>query len=269
MYGCEFKDEHIKDIAAIAALESLHFGGTNLTAGGIRQLAACKNLRLLDLGGFFTGEGLDQLGQLEELRIRDPLLTKEGLDSLGRLTRLKRLWLSQVRFGDPTFRAVSRLAGLEELAVSGNHLGEHALSGDAALSEMKSLKKLRRLLLSGEEIRITDAGLKHLVGLTELEMLRLSSIGVNDTGLKEIKRLKNLNELDLELTAVTDAGMEELKELKSLKELSLRNCVGITDASFKHIGQMKNLKLLRLGGTRVTPAAIAQLKKDLPQLSVK
>src|SRR5215471_14025304 len=89
---------------------------------------------------------------------------------------------------------------------------------DAGLKELKGLKNLQELDLWGT--KVTDAGLKELKEFTSLQRLRLGS-KVTDAGLKELKGLKSLQTLNLWDTSVTDAGLKELKGLKSLQELDL------------------------------------------------
>ncbi len=52
---------------------------------------------------------------------------------------------------------------------------------------------------SGERPRITDAGLKHLEGLKNLETLDLFASQVSDAGLRKLQGLQNLKSLDLGL----------------------------------------------------------------------
>ena len=68
---------------------------------------------------------------------------------------------------------------------------------------------------------ITDAGLKELAGLKNLQRLDLSGTKITDAGLKELAGLKSLQTLDLAATQVTDAGLKELAGLKSLQSLNL------------------------------------------------
>src|SRR5262249_42074159 len=42
---------------------------------------------------------------------------------------------------------------------------------------------------------------------------------ITDAGLKELKELKNLQKVVLFRTAITDTGLKELKELKNLREV--------------------------------------------------
>ena len=55
---------------------------------------------------------------------------------------------------------------------------------------------------------ITDAGLKHLNGLTNLERLWMNRTQVTDAGLENLKCLTKLEEWTLDIRQVTDAGLE-------------------------------------------------------------
>ena len=59
---------------------------------------------------------------------------------------------------------------------------------------------------------LTDAGLVHLMGLTNLHELSLRNNQITDAGLVHLKGLTELNELDLRRTKVTEAGVTKLKE---------------------------------------------------------
>ena len=91
--------------------------------------------------------------------------------------------------------------------------------------------------------RITDAGLVHLKGLTNLERLLIGGNEINDTGLAHLKQLANLERLFLDKTQITDVGLGHLKSLA-------------------------NLKTLGLAGTKVTDAGIAELQKALPNCKI-
>jgi Leucine-rich repeat (LRR) protein len=57
---------------------------------------------------------------------------------------------------------------------------------------------------------VTDAGLEHLNGLTQLQSLDLRVTNVTDAWLKHLKELTQLQSLDLRDTKVTDTGVEYL-----------------------------------------------------------
>ena len=67
--------------------------------------------------------------------------------------------------------------------------------------------------------KVTDAGLVHLEGLTQLQTLNLGATSITDAGLAHLEGLTQLHELDLSSTKVTDAGVAELK--KALPEVAI------------------------------------------------
>jgi hypothetical protein len=60
--------------------------------------------------------------------------------------------------------------------------------------------------------QITDAGLEHLEGLTNLEVLLLDGTRATDAGLMHLKGLTNLEVLYLDDTQITDEGVKKLQE---------------------------------------------------------
>ena len=66
-------------------------------------------------------------------------------------------------------------------------------------------------MLDLADTQITDAGLAHLAGLTELKTLSLDGTQITDAGLVHLKGLKGLEKLDLYSTKVTAAGVKKLQ----------------------------------------------------------
>ena len=64
------------------------------------------------------------------------------------------------------------------------------------------------------DTKITDAGLVHLKGLTELQSLSMGGVGsqITDAGLVHLKGLSSLQTLDLRFTQITDQGIADLKK---------------------------------------------------------
>ena len=65
--------------------------------------------------------------------------------------------------------------------------------------------------LSLADTQITDAGLKHVEGLTNVQYMMLSYTQVTDDGLDHLKGLTGLQRLDLKGTKVTDDGVAKLQ----------------------------------------------------------
>ena len=81
--------------------------------------------------------------------------------------------------------------------------------GGKVTIERKSPNKLIHVDLRG--IKVTDAGLVHLKGLTNLQTLYLYRTKVTDAGLVHLKGLTNLQFLSLYNTKVTDEGVKKLQ----------------------------------------------------------
>ena len=87
---------------------------------------------------------------------------------------------------------------------------------DEVLPKVGRLAQVQSLRLSNSAI--SDAGLVHLKGMTNLSVLLLDHTQVSDAGLVHLKGLTNFSFLELDGTQVTDAGVKELtRALPSLR----------------------------------------------------
>jgi hypothetical protein len=116
--------------------------------------------------------------------------------------------------------------------------------------------------------RVTDAGLEHLKGLTQLEWLDLMDTPVTDAGLEHLKGLTQLQELYLGGTKVTDAGLDYLKGLTQLRTLYLGN-TPVTDAGLEHLSGLTQLQFLCLENTQVTDEGAKRLQQALPKCRIE
>jgi Leucine-rich repeat (LRR) protein len=180
-----------------------------------------------------------------------------GVDFFDRVTLVN---LSQApRPPDSVLAEVGRLNQLEILELAGN-----ASVTDAGLVHLKGLTNLSGLGLNNTQI--TDAGLVHMKGLTKLSYLGLNGTQVTDAGLVRLKGLTNLSILGLNGSQVTDAGMVHLKGLTNVSHLGLSG-TQFTDAGLVHLKGLTHLSELGLNNTRVTDAGLVHLK-GLTHLSV-
>jgi hypothetical protein len=62
------------------------------------------------------------------------------------------------------------------------------------------------------ETEVTDGGLIHLKGLTNLRLLDLMGTKVSDAGMAHLKALTHLTDLNLMDTKVTDVGVAEIQK---------------------------------------------------------
>ena len=82
---------------------------------------------------------------------------------------------------------------------------------DAGLIHLRSLPRLRYLMLAVNNLKVTDAGLESIRELTQLQRLRLALPNVTDSGLENLKGLTQLQSLYLWGPKITDAGVNGLQ----------------------------------------------------------
>ncbi len=172
-------------------------------------------------------------------------------------------------FAAEFYRSPDMTAGLEALKTFAR-LQVLDLGGDVTDAGLKHLQNLTQL----QEIRIhrtnttntniTDAGLKHLEGLVSLRELDLYGTNITDLGLQSIKPLVNLQRLNVGFSGVTDAGLEQIGTFTQLRKLGIGG-PRIADAGLRHLKGLSQLESLDLGGTKITDAGLLQIEK-LPQL---
>ena len=129
------------------------------------------------------------------------------------------------------------------------------------LAPLTGLKKLHL----GENDGVTDEALAHVGKLTGLTELILWDAPITDAGLKHLLGLKELTSLDLAFaTKVTTAGLEHVAKLSKLEKLNL---AGTKVENVSALAALTGLKELRLG--KLKPAGVDDLKKANPALVVK
>ncbi len=119
----------------------------------------------------------------------------------------------------------------------------------------------------GANSRVTDADLRHLQVLSDVDAINLNNTGITDDGLRHLRGLTQLRSLSLESTAITDDGLTHVSDLKNLEYLYLDR-TSVTDAGVKHLVKLPNLRVLR-AYNQVTPAGYAKLKKAMPNCLIE
>jgi len=149
---------------------------------------------------------------------------------------------------------------------------ENVVVTDPGLSHLQGLQGLRSLTICCYYIpqprspvrNLTDAGIEHLLDLTQLEFLHLHGVGVSDASLERLsKALPKLKVLYVSGPGITDAGVERLLALKSLTELHLDD----TRTSAATVGRLTRLTGLGFSGRHVRDDELDHLA-TLTQLRV-
>jgi len=192
------------------------------------------------------------------------LLSRLGTDFRGRAVLVVFCAGPKNHPDDSVMPQIGRLHGLRELDFSPPvhdmvQLGNvsHPRVTDAGLVHLRGLTQLRRLELGWSGVR--GPGLAHLCGLRQLRELGLLGLPLKDDDLVYLEGLTSLERLYLRSNLITDQGLAHLAGLTKLKLLDLSS-VAITGTGFSHLTQMSQLEHLGLHSTRIeTLSPIAHL----------
>ena len=221
----------------------LNLAGTQISAEGLKQLAACPNVAglNLELCNRINDDALAQLPALTGLKVL--ILTGTGVTDAG----------------------LSHLAPLAQLTALDLEVCDGITdAGCETLGKMRQLQALVVKKTGFEKKMISNAGLQSLNQLSDIELLNLYGNAVTDAGLVHLQSLHKLRELNLSLLAITDAGLSHLKTLSQLEQLELVYSVGfsgptLTNAGMASLGAMTNLNKLNLTGARMNDTGLEQL----------
>ena len=132
-------------------------------------------------------------------------------------------------------------------------------------------------------MNVTDAGLKELAGLKDLQSLNLHHTQVTDAGMKELAGLKGLHTLRLDNTSITEGGLKELAGVNGpanaeprIHPVNRREAKGTgirlkvpafpgpqpkhdNEAGLKELAGLKDLQTLSLDHTLVKDAGLKEL----------
>lgn len=189
----ELTTNDLQIICTHPPLRNLDINGVELTAAHYDILATAHQLEALYLNS--RAVHVPSVGKLSTLKgLRDldmdhPGLNDVNLRFIGGLKQLRFLSLMHTSIEGPILAEIRKLPRLEHLDISYTQVPDTYLTN---LSTMHSLKELNL----GE--KITDAGVPHFVGLTNLQSLGLLNSMVDNPGLNRLLTgLPNLTNLHL------------------------------------------------------------------------
>lgn len=233
----KFNDEWMPNIAKLTNLKSLRFTNNGkLTDVGMEQLAGLKNLEAFSfVGTKITGKAyakFDGFTKLVRVSHRGSSIDDEGLKELcDHLPNLESISLAHAKFTDAGAVHLAKLTKLKGLELGTNNATPQALQHIAKLPLeslqlgegfdsiesiplIKGIATLRRLTLTNAT-KLTDAELKTVAGLTQLDHLELSKIPLPDDRLAVLVDFAFLK--SMRLVPVKDPFTEETQaKIKAL-----------------------------------------------------
>lgn len=106
--------------------------------------------------------------------------------------------------------------------------------------------------------KITDTGLRHLVGIKSIYCLAIRSPNVTDLGMEYLSRLKSLSILHITRAKLTDKGLARVVALSKLQSLTLSETL-ISDRGLSYLSGLKALNYLNLSETAVNGEGFVHL----------
>lgn len=236
-------NDALKLVGNLSGLQSLDLMSTKITDEGLKHISHLQLLTTLDLTQTdITDRGLSHLANLTRLKVlvldagvrmakgkttRRPRITDAGLKHLAQLRQLEELHLYGSRVGDPGLAHLKNLTALKKLNLGHVTSGFEAVRFEEAgtinwkpLSEFPPGTTFPPERVAVLE-QVTDAGVRQLATLTELEYLSLQQTRVTDDCLSLLGTFAKLRELDLRGTRVSADGAAKLQSV--LPECKIRH----------------------------------------------
>ena len=263
-------DDYAQAISRLTNLRELNIdirASPSMSSRGIYALSRLAHLESLSLGVGSNKRDLadDQLGaavlrQFSE--IKNLTLLKAGVSSrtmreVGRMKELKVLAFYSTDIAASDFRHLRGLTRLESI---------QGLPGEATVycESLTSLNSISDLW------GITDEGMRHLSGLTNLRQLRITSDKITDVSLVHLNGLSKLESLELYSPKIDGSGFAQLDQLKELRRLKLRH-TNFQPENIRYLVTLTGLEDLDLGWTPIgSQRSLESLKilKELPRLKM-
>jgi hypothetical protein len=247
-------------VARFSQVEWLRVASGGMSDKLADHLKGMSHLKCLRLSGCMFGDaGWEKLAEvtalqqgLESLCISYGSIGPKGMGALRSLKELKQLELYHVQISDEVLQAAGRMAQLHTLVI--DCCGDHSLRcypGNSAVVELVNVHSDRIVPLQ----------------LDRPQQIRFEPIGrVTDRGLGHLSGLSQLQQLELGSDEITDEGVQALGSLGNLRHLRLHGR-RLTDACLRHVASLRELRSLDLIGMRAGAAAAGQLR-GLPRLQI-
>ena len=122
---------------------------------------------------------------------------------------------------------------------------------DADLACLAKLKRLKKFVIRSSvedgKLDITGEGLKHLVGLTELQDISLGGPNLKDADFKHFAKMKKLSALYIYGGSLTDDCLKYLEVLPRLRTLKIFMEDDITDQALARLDKkLPNLRTIEI-----------------------
>lgn len=287
-------DDELKLFDGFDSVTSLRLGGTAVTDDGLATIRGFTNLTYLSLSEHVTDAGLAHLRgmkSLERLEFNRSNISFAALCSLfvqGHGKDLSHvLKAGNFRGGRGDYPVIGE-SGLPdpaplhqrrffvgqqiprmELKRGSSDLEFFDLGGasltDQHVSELSMQPKTGALFLDDNDL--TNASLRSLGSMKQLEVLWVGGKKLTGTGLRHLSELPNLHSLWITDASISDKDLAELVAFPKLFHLNLSGC-DISDSAVEHLAACKELQFLIVDRGALSAGSRRQLRRARPGLYI-
>ncbi len=189
LFGCDnVTDKGLAKLAELKSLTNLYISYAGVTISGLNRLSSLSNLTRLHVYDLRRGGAvldLSGLANLEDIifsfgRKSGDTFTDADLVCLGGLKQLKGLQIGPRGYTDKGVASLTGLVRLERLSIGGTELTDEAFKHAGNMKRLQLLNISDGVWDSGKSAwgsggGFTDKALSYLEGLTQLNMLEISS----------------------------------------------------------------------------------------------
>ena len=266
--------ERLTDLDLEARVEYVDLRGPQVTDADVARLAGLAELRGLGLHDLAIDgaalAALDGLPKLAHLDVWNCALSDEGIEAIARLPALESLAIdkgvrpspSRMRLSETGLAALRQARSLKRLSLWGAHFT------DARLRELSGLAQVEGLELW--DTGLTDDGLEAMLdGMTGLRSLLIYHAPISGRGLAKLRDCPRLLSVRLDCP-ITDEGLASLAEVQQLGFLQMSSSrtptIAITDDGLRHLAKLVNLTQLHLHGSQFNDESVRRFAA-LPALT--
>lgn len=209
-----------------------------------------------------------RMNALESLSLATKEVTDTGINRITQMQSLKNVYLSETGISAHGLKILEAMPSLDSVYIDFG-LG----ADDQALKILVGSQKIRKLVLgiyNKAPSQISDAGLRFVAGVQNLESLDLNYVPITDVGVEHLLDLKQLQMLDLRGTKITDSAAKILGRLPLLANLDVSYCQNLTDTGLQQLQHIGTLRLLKVSYVEsgITKDGVSELRRLRPDLTI-
>ncbi len=179
---------------------------TSKDFGLVRAFPQLEHVKADGTFGDGAMSALENLHELQTLRLSSTQLTDDGVEAIASLKKLRKLDLAYTSVTGACLPHLLNLIELRELYLPYRSVSDGDLKGLPALSKLETL--------SLPDSPVSDRGLEYISQIKSLKHLMIPGSLISDQGLLDLVNLPNLRYLHLDGVAVSEVAVKEFRRAR-------------------------------------------------------